>query len=168
VVRYLSFRPDGTRLASAANDKSVRIRDVSSGSTVSQFPWLEKIAGVCYSRDGERLATADKHGLITIWDAATRSRVLTVGSDHQALRCLVFTPDGEALATAGRSRNIRLWDPVTGQEVLTLEGHRAQINCLAFSPVGSTLASCSHDGAVRIWRSERSNRAPFRMSILQR
>ena len=105
-VRYLCFSPDGTRLATAANDKSVKIWDVASGRAVSQLPWVEKIAGVSYTRDGKRLATADEHGLITLWDAARSSRVLTIGSDDEELRCLVFTADGEAsprLAGATRS-----------------------------------------------------------------
>ena len=61
-VRYLCFSPDGTRLATAANDKSVKIWDVASGRAVSQLPWVEKIAGVSYTRDGKRLATADETG----------------------------------------------------------------------------------------------------------
>jgi WD40 repeat protein len=152
-VRYLSFSPDGTHLASAANDKTVKIWDISSCSAESRMPWLEKIAGVAYSPDGQSLATADEHGLITLWNAASSTRVQTIDSDDQELRCLVFSPDGEALATAGRSHKIRLWDPVTAQELLTLEGHEAQVNAVAFSPDGSVLASCSHDGVVRLWRA---------------
>ena len=152
-VRYLAFNPSGTHLATVANDKTVKVWDISSGVAESHFPWHEKIAAVSYAPDGRSLAMADELGLITLWDSASSSRIQTIDSDDEELRCLIFSPDGEALATAGRSHKIRLWDPVTAQELLTLEGHKAQVNALSFSPDGSVLASCSHDGAVRLWRS---------------
>ena len=61
------------------------------------------------------LATADEHGLITLWDLATSSRVQTIDSEDDELRCLVFSPDGEAWPRPGKSRKIRLWDPVTAR-----------------------------------------------------
>jgi WD40 repeat protein len=69
-VRSLVFSPDGTRIATAGEDGTVRVWDPMTGQ---EMLTLKEHAGpinsVVFSGDGTRLASAGDDGTITIWDA---------------------------------------------------------------------------------------------------
>jgi WD40 repeat protein/serine/threonine protein kinase len=146
-----AFSPDGTTLAGATEEGSVKRWDAASGE--ERAPLHGKQAGttcLALSPDGTTLATGQSEQ-VRLWDVATGRLRLTLGGHKGLICCLAFSPDGTALATGAQDNRIKLWDLSTGKERTTLIGHTDRVGSVAYSPDGRTLASGSWDGTVKLW-----------------
>src|SRR5262249_42004283 len=68
-VSSLSFSPDGTRLASGSQDRTVKIWDTTSGQEVLTLKGhADLVTAVCFSPDGTRLASASRDKTVKVWE----------------------------------------------------------------------------------------------------
>jgi WD40 repeat protein len=69
-VMGFSFHRDGTRLATAGADRTVRIWDTASGEEVLVLTGHEHgVQEVGFSPSGHRLASIGADGTLRVWDA---------------------------------------------------------------------------------------------------
>jgi WD40 repeat protein/tRNA A-37 threonylcarbamoyl transferase component Bud32 len=152
-VRAVAFAPGGKLLATAGDDKSIRIWDVASGKRKERIQHEAEVYCLAFSPDGNTLASAGADKAVTFWDVAggELQRTIADGSAGK-IAWLAFAPDGRTLATVGYQQKVAvLWDVDSGKEIASLEGHKDDVNAAAFSPDSMTVATVSDDGAVRLW-----------------
>lgn len=122
-LRGVVASPDGTWVASVADDMVCRIWDVKTQTLKHELKghkektpqdYWSMLHAVTVSPDSKHLATGDKVGHIVVWDVATGKEVKSFESPenytwdpkqrrHSAggLRSLAFSPDGKQLAVGG-------------------------------------------------------------------
>jgi WD40 repeat protein len=151
-VRAVAFSRDGKTLASASDDRTVRLWHVPTGAERAQ---LEGHTGgvwaVAFSPDGETLASAGDDGTVRLWAVTAGAQRAQLDGHTDWVRAVAFSPDGETLASASDDRTVRLWHVPTGGERAELEGHTDWVRAIAFSPDGEMLASAGDDRTVRMW-----------------
>jgi serine/threonine protein kinase len=147
------FAPDGRRILTAAEDKSVRLWDLESCREIRRFGGLSPrslVRCAAFTLDGQRLATGGDDRLVRLWNVQTAQEVKALVGHLATVKCVAFSPGGRRLLSAG-DRTLRLWDADTGKETHRLRGHTEDITSVAFSPDGRLALSASWDKTVRLW-----------------
>src|SRR5262249_26177207 len=99
-VWSVCFSPDGRHLASASEDRSVKIWDGHGGQQLLTLKGhTHLVSSVCFSPDGKRLASASWDKSVKLWDVRSGQTLSTF--DHTgAVGSVCFSPDGQRLASA--------------------------------------------------------------------
>jgi WD40 repeat protein len=146
------FAPDGTRLASASGDNTLRLWDPVSGECLAVLRGHESgVTGCAFAPDGTRLASASQDNTLRLWDPVSGECLAVLRGHESGVTGCAFAPDGTRFASASQDNTLRLWDPVSGECMAVLRGHENSVTGCAFAPDGTRLASASEDHTLRLW-----------------
>ena len=152
-VNGLAISSDGTWLAAACSDRSVRVWNLRKPAQPPRtlHGHDEPVRAVAFSPSGTLLASASDDGTIRLWDPRTGAARGVLSNSTSPVHALAFNPAGTLLASGGEDDAVRLWDVQTLTQVRALTGPANTVTGVAFSPDGSMLASADADGTVGLW-----------------
>jgi WD40 repeat protein len=150
-TRAVTFSADGQFLASAGNDRVVRLWNVARRQQLAAFSGHQDVVNaVVISPDSRLLVSGSRDLTLRLWDIQRRweRRSFHVGDN---VRALAFAPDGTVFVAGGQNGGLHLWDGTTEEACGALGEHADGVRALAFSPDSGLLASAGRDGTVRLW-----------------
>ncbi|MFE0156261.1 trypsin-like peptidase domain-containing protein [Nonomuraea sp. NPDC059007] len=155
-IYRLAISRDGQWLATASDDRTVRLSDVEG--MFAAEPLTGHGAGVravTFSPDGRVVASADGDGTVRLWDR--RGADLGVPLTRAApVHAIAYDRDGARIAAGDATGAVTVLDAVT-LTPLAVAGHEAPVHALAF---GALLYSAGDDGLIRRWTSDGQPAAP--------
>jgi WD40 repeat protein len=149
-IYSLAFGPNGSTLASASLDKTIRFWDLPKRKQIAKVNDFAK--SIAYSPKGKFLAAADYYSdVIRFYDTARGKKIRQIVTHGGGINSVAFSPDGKRVVTGGIAPAIHILDLATAKEALPMVGHRDSVVTVTFARDGKTLVSRGKDQSVRIW-----------------
>ncbi len=152
LIRALAFSPDGSQVASGADDGMLRFWDASSGEARAALALGAPIVALGYSPDGRLLAVARARTTenLLLLDAQTGAQLTSYPLPTPGVSALGFSPDSRLLAVGAAQGLFTIWDSQRHRQ-LTSGGTNASIHDISFSPDGTLLAVSTEQHALLLF-----------------
>jgi WD40 repeat protein len=152
-VYEVAFSPDGTTLASASGDGTMRLWRIADGTLLHILrEHTGRVMSVAFAPDGATLASGADDNTVRLWRVTDGGLLRTLAGHMDGIPAVAFSPNGAILVSGSHDNTIQLWEVDSGAPLLTLTGHTDLVISVAFSPSGTTLASGGRDSTARLWR----------------
>jgi len=155
----LAVSPDGTRLASASWDHTVRLWSLADGTQRVLSGHTENVNGVAFAPDGKLLVSVGYDFALRIWPLAGGApQTIMLPSP---LNAVAIAPDGE-IATGGADGEVRFLTS-EGKEAGQVQAGPTPVAALAISADGTLVAAAEIGGSVAV--IDRKGRAVARTLV---
>jgi WD40 repeat protein len=150
---HLAVGRDGRRALTASVDRTLRLWDLSTGTSRRLRQEEAALGPVAWAPDERRVAYVFGPTAIRLYDLET-GRVLRALPGHQdRITEMAFCPDGRRLVSCGHDGAIRIWDVEAGKEIGRMH-HWDTVADLAFFPDGRRVLTGSWDTTFGVWDLE--------------
>lgn len=108
-VRDVAYSPDGSRIASANQDGTVRLWDANDGREVlTLVGHTDQVWGVAFSPDGKRIASSGFDHTVKLWDPISGHETATMKTNAYSYG-VAFSPNSMLMA-ASDWNSMHLWN----------------------------------------------------------
>jgi len=160
-ITSIVFSPDGSVLATASEDKTIRLWDTASAPHLRATLAGHKdgVDELVFSPDGQRLASKDRDRTVRVWNVATGDAGAELKGFGRWTWRLKWSPDSARLLTYTQQSDsdfgrVEVWSAHTGQKQFTLKPIYGNVSALEWSPDGRTILTAGYDRTAKLWDAE--------------
>lgn len=151
-INEISFSPDGSRLLSASNDKTVRVWDACTGACLKVLRGhTDSVTSASFSPDGNHILTASHDESIRIWNGRSGELVNTLVSGIGQVFSAMYSCDGSSILTVNGYQSINVWDSENGNHKFELKFKSDYPEGVIFSPDGKYILTFGGYVPVTLW-----------------
>ena len=164
-IHNLIFTPDGHRIVSVSEDKTIRIWQAETGEMLKKFESQigEGPEGMFYSSalspDGKLLAVAgykvesETENYIIIIDLEKGTQVSTAIGHSDIITTLSFSGNGKYLASGGADNTVKIWKVESTPRLTVIANISipSPVSCIAFNKITQDLAVAHESGDILLY-----------------
>lgn len=158
-IQAIAISPDGTLLASASRNQSIKLWGLYTGKLIHSFegrsPWGKDghsapVNALVFTSDAQTLLSGSDDGTVWLWDVPRCSAIGMVPAHSWGVTAIALSGDDRTLAVGSADGAIQLWDITRRERLQTLRPQSVPVTALQISLDGAWLVS-GGDRLVRIW-----------------
>ncbi len=153
-VQAVAINPNGDRIASAADDKTVRIWNQSDGKELQVLKdFKDQPTAVAYSSDNARVLVGSADKITRLFDPNNGNLIKEYPAQAAAITSVSMHPNRQELASADASGVVKIFKTDDASELRTLTGHQGSVTGVVYSPNSQTIVTGGADKSVRVWNA---------------
>src|SRR5258706_6995 len=120
-IQSMCYSPDGTRVVSGSDDKTIRIWDAESGTVIGEplTGHTQEVNSVAYSPNGRHIISGSDDSTIRIWDAETGTAVGNPLEGHaRPVLSIAYSPDPTTTRSESGMRRLVLQSDILSRGML--------------------------------------------------
>ena len=120
------------------------------------------IRSICWSPDGEKLASASFDSTVGVWEKENGvwDCVVNLEGHENEVKCVAWSPSGKFIATCSRDKTVWIWEVLPDREFDCLSvrmDHTQDVKRIVWHPTKDICASCSYDNSIRLFREQKDD-----------
>lgn len=155
-VYSVDWSSDGKIVASGSFDKSVAIRNASTGQLLREYSGpkghTSSVLSVHFSKDGNWLASGGADSIARVWDVPMEKPLREFKGEGVGSG-IASNGDGKLAAFAFQDGTVLLFNPVDGKTTTTLKNPSGGVNHVTMTANGQLVATAGVDNVVRVWNA---------------
>ena len=156
-VYSVAFSPDGTMIATASKDNTVKLWSADGKTPIKTLKeHSDYVNHVVFSPvDSQIIATASNDNTVKIWDIGNTENPAPKTLEHnENVNGVAFSLDGLTIATASNDDTVKLWSTADGRELKTFK-HDNDVMSVAFNPKNRRMIATAGDSkTAKLWNIE--------------
>jgi serine/threonine-protein kinase len=149
-VTGLAFLPDGSRVVSAAYDKTVRLWEPASGKEVRRFTAPGEIAALAVSSDGKQILAGGLSPQVQIWNVDGSGGPGLGQPPGTTVASVAFAPDAGRAVIGNSAGGVLLWDKSGAVQTLPVPKWGTPFAIATSADGRHALFGCA-DGLAHLW-----------------
>jgi energy-coupling factor transporter ATP-binding protein EcfA2 len=148
-IKSLVFSPDNKLIASAGQDKIIRLWNKKGKLLHTLQGHKGAINKIVFSSDGEHILSASQDKTIKLWNI--KGELIHTFQGHQEeVFDVFFNNDARTITSVDTDKIVKRWD-IKGRLLQTLQNQNNPLFDIAVSPDGKTIASVDLIKGIKLW-----------------